>query len=254
MIVGGLAFVLLAGVVGVVLLNQPEPEAPMSAPAPDGAPKGAVPEPVAPREPEPAREAPRPRVAAAPPAVPEPAEPAVEAAPEAGTLNISSDMPGAQVFIDREYVGATPVTAHNVKPGARRLNVSLEGYDGIAETIDVEPGPRDVTFRFREVRLDAAVAVVHKHGIGSCKGRLVATPQGVRYETSHKDDAFSTGLLDLESFQIDYLEKNLKLKPRKGKQYNFTDPDGNADRLFVFHRDVEKARARLKKGDPPAGD
>ena len=35
-------------------------------------------------------------------------------------------------------------------------------------------------------------------------------------------------------------------------RYDFTDPDGNADRLFVFHRDVDKARERLRNGDPPA--
>ena len=39
---------------------------------------------------------------------------------------------------------------------------------------------------------------------------------------------------------------------KKGKKYDFTDPQGNPDRLFVFHRDVDKARARLKRGDPPA--
>ena len=53
-------------------------------------------------------------------------------------------------------------------------------------------------------------------------------------------------------FEVDYLEKNLRIKPRQGKRYDFTDPQGNADPLFVFHRDVDKARARLKKGDPPA--
>ena len=31
-----------------------------------------------------------------------------------------------------------------------------------------------------------------------------------------------------------------------------TFPDGNADRLFVFHRDVDKARQRLAKGDAAA--
>ena len=67
-----------------------------------------------------------------------------------------------------------------------------------------------------------------------------------------KDDAFSAALVDLEQFQVDYLEKNLRLKPRKGKQFNFTDPEGSADRLFVFHRDVERARERLKRGDSPA--
>ena len=34
--------------------------------------------------------------------------------------------------------------------------------------------------------------------------------------------------------------------------FYFTDPEGNADRLFVFHRDVDKARSRLAKGDAPA--
>jgi hypothetical protein len=48
------------------------------------------------------------------------------------------------------------------------------------------------------------------------------------------------------------LEKNLRLALRGGKRYDFTDPEDNADHLFVFHRDVEKARERLKKGDRPA--
>ena len=154
-------------------------------------------------------------------------------------------MPKAQVFIDRQFVGTTPLTAENVKPGTHQVNVTAEGFDGIAQTIDVEPGPRDLTFRFREVRLDATLAVVHKHRMGSCQGRLVATADGIRYETADKDDAFTASLNDLEAFQVDYQDKNLRIKLRKGKQFNFTDPDGNADRLFVFHRDVEKARQRL---------
>jgi hypothetical protein len=167
-------------------------------------------------------------------------------------LRIESDVPGAQVFIDREFVGATPVTAQNVRPGTHQLNVSAEGFEGVAETIDVEPGPRDILIRFREVRLDAKVDVVHKHRIGSCKGRLIATPNGIRYETQDKEDSFTAGLMDLETFQVDYLERNLRIKLRRGRQFNFTDPEGNADRLFVFHRDVEKARERLRKGDQPA--
>lgn len=168
-----------------------------------------------------------------------------EAAPELGVLRIEADVPGAQVFIDRQFVGTTPLTADNVKPGTHQLNVTAEGFDGIAQTIDVEPGPRDLSFRFREVRLDATLAVVHKHRMGSCQGRLVATADGIMYETADKDDSFSVPLGGLEMFQVDYQEKNLRLKLRKGRQFNFTDPDGNADRLFVFHRDVEKARQRL---------
>ncbi len=156
------------------------------------------------------------------------------------------------MFIDREFLGAAPVTAASVKPGTHRINVSAEGYDGVAETIEVSPGPRDLMIKLKEVRLDAKLDVVHKHRLGACKGRLIATPRGMRYETTDKDDTFAAQLVDLETFDVDYLEKNLRVKLRKGKLFNFTDPEGNADRLFVFHRDVEKARERLKRGDPAA--
>jgi len=228
--------------------TQPAPETTTAA-AP--APRAAAPS----REPAraPSAPAPRPaRPAAAEPApeAPPPA-PAPEAPPEVGTLRITSDVPGAQVFIDRQFVGAAPATAENVKPGSHQLNVSAEGFESVVQTIDVEPGPRDISVKFREVRLNLGIDVVHKHRIGSCKGRLVATAQGLRYETSDKNDAFTASLLDLETFQVDYLDKNLRVKV-KGRQFNFTDPEGNADRLFVFHRDVEKARERIKKGDTPA--
>lgn len=170
---------------------------------------------------------------------------APKASPELGTLRIESDVPGAQVFIDRQFVGTTPMTAEGVKPGTHQLTLTSEGFEGIRQTVDVEPGPRELTFRFREVRLDAALAVVHKHRIGSCRGRLVATVDGVRFEAADGDDSFSSPLADLETFQVNYLEKNLRIALRKGRTCNFTDPDGNADRLFVFHRDVESARRRL---------
>lgn len=207
----------------------------------------------------PSRDAPRagaapPRAARRAPATKaEPAPPApVEAPISVGVLHIDSDVPGAQVFIDREFLGAAPVTAASVKPGTHRINVSAEGYEGVAETIEVSPGPRDVMIKLKEVRLDAKLDIVHKHRLGACKGRLIATPQGLRYETTDKDDTFAAPLVDLETFDVDYLQKNLRVKTRKGKLFNFTDPEGNADRLFVFHRDVEKARERLKKGDPAA--
>ncbi len=201
-----------------------------------------------------------PRVEDAPDAGPAaPAEPATPApAPEPssdlGVLRIETDVPGAQVFIDREFVGAAPITADNIRPGIHQLNVSAEGYDGIAMPIEVTPGRRELFLRFREVRLNSTIDVVHRHGVGSCRGRLIATPGGIAYETSNKNDAFSATLLDLEAFQVDYLAKNLRVRLPKGRQFNFTDPDGNADRLFVFHRDVERVRERLRKGDAPAGN
>ena len=165
---------------------------------------------------------------------------------ETATLRIVSDVPGAQVFLNREFVGATPATASDLKPGSYQLNVSAPGFDNHVETLELTPGDREVDVRFREVRLNASIAVVHKHRFGSCNGTLVATPQGLRYDTTDKDDGFEAPLPNLETFQVDYLNRNLRVQPRKGKRYDFTDPDGNADRLFVFHRDVERARERLK--------
>lgn len=219
-----------------------KPTAPAAVKAP---PRVEVPAPgprrTAPRDPAPRLEPP-------PAAVPA----AVAAPPTVGVLRIDSDVAGAQVFIDRAFVGATPVTVPDVKPGAHTLNVSAPGYDGVAEAIDVSPGPREILIKFKVVRLDVKMDVVHKHRMGSCAGRLVATPEGLRYETSNTRDGFSAALLDLETFQVDYLKKNLRVKPRSGRRYDFTDTEGSADALFVFHRDVEKARERLLNGDPPA--
>ena len=165
------------------------------------------------------------------------------------TLRINSDVTGAQVFIDRNYIGVTPVTSPEIASGSHRVNIVAQGYESIAENIEVEPGSRDLQFNFKEVRLDASVNVVHKHRLGSCKGRLVATPQGLRYDSDDKNDRFSLALTDLEVFEVDYLAKTLKVKGIKGKRYEFSDPTAaNGDRLFVFHRDVDKARQRLKQG------
>lgn len=168
-------------------------------------------------------------------------------------LQIDADVPGAQVFVDRVFIGTTPVTTTDVKVGEHRLNVSAAGYEGVARSLDVKPGMQQVMVKLREVRLSARIDVVHKHRMGSCTGSLVATPNGITYVTDNKNDGFRAPLLDIEDFQVDYLDKNLRLRV-KGRNYDFTDPEGNADRLFVFHRDVTQARERLAKGDPPAAE
>ena len=242
---------------GFFLLTPRRTSAPVSAPVAESPSPAAAPAPTPAPAPAPAAPA-APRARAERPAAAPEAAPAgptgVAVVPDAGSLHIESDVPNAQVFLDRQFIGTAPVTAANVKPGTHQLNVSAEGFEGIARSIEVEPGAKDLMIRFREVKLDTRVAVVHKHRIGSCRGELAATPQGLQYSADDKDDRFTVAFADLEQFQVDYQEKNLKVKVRKGKQYNFTDPDGNADRLFVFHRDVDKARQRLAGGDRPAGN
>jgi hypothetical protein len=249
-IVAGIAVALVA-VVALVLYLMPggKPARTASpAPAPKATPAAPAPAPAATAAVEtPAPEAARPRAkkkveARAPAPAPEPA------APTAGELKIESDVAGAMVFIDRKYIGNTPVTAKDVAPGRHQLNLTADGYDGYSESIEVVAGPGDVMVRFKEIRLDQKVDVVHKHTMGSCEGRLVADPQGIRYETTNKNDAFVLKFSEIETFDVDYLNKNLRLKKRGGKQYNFTTKAANADPLFVFHRDVDKVRKQVAGG------
>jgi hypothetical protein len=239
---------------GFYLLSRPKP-APVRTPVATAPTPVVVPPPRPPAAPTPI-ETPRPsrRAAARAPGAAAPRAEAPASPADLVTLRVDSDVPGAQVFIDRQFVGGAPVSTTEVKPGSHQINVSAPGYDQYAQSIELEPGTRDLMVRFKEVRLDAKADVIHRHAIGSCRGTLVATPQGLRYDTTNKGDAFTVPLTNLELFQVDYLEKNLKVKIKGGKQYNFTDPMGNADNLFVFQRDVDKARQRLLKGDSPASN
>ena len=89
-----------------------------------------------------------------------PAAPEAPAAPTTATLRIVSDVPGAQVFLNREFVGATPATANDLKPGS----VSAERRRPLASTTTSRrsrsrAGEREVTIKFREVRLNASLDV-----------------------------------------------------------------------------------------------
>jgi hypothetical protein len=250
---------LIAGAAGVVLLlvllawwalrpAPVRPEAPPRAERP-AAPSPSTPEATPRAEPpaaEPSREA-RPRARAAPKPAPEAPEPVAPAAP-ARELTIETDVPGALVFLDRRFLGNAPVTTSDVTGGTHQVNVSAEGFDGVARTIDVaESGPTSVTILLKEVRLNESVDVVHKHGMGSCQGRLHADLSGFRFAPTKGDDGFTLPLSAVEGFEIDYLKKNLRLKRKGGRTWNFESPTGSADPLFIFHRDVEKARAKLAR-------
>ncbi len=175
-------------------------------------------------------------------------------APATATLHITSDVPDAQVFIDRKFMGTAPVTVDDVAPGTRQINVSAPGYDGVAESLEVVPGPRDVMISLKASRLNESIAVTHKHRFGSCAGRLIATPEGLRYETDNQEDGFQVPLSGIEVFKADFLAKNLKVKIKGGRTYDFTDPGGKADPLYLFHQAVEKARLRQSAGRTPAQD
>ena len=212
----------------------PEPVPPaIVEPSPPAAPDAGTPPPSAATEP-----------AAAPPREPAPAPARPPAS--APLLRVSGDVDRADVFVDRSFVGKTPLEWRDITAGPHQINISAAGYDGVSQRVDVlAEGPTDVTFALKAVTLAAAVDVVHKHRLGSCEGRLSADPSGLAYSPTGGNDAFRTSLDGLEVFAVDYQDKTLRLKLKAGRSYNFTTRAANADPLFVFHRDVEKARAKL---------
>ena len=101
---GGRRRVLVVALLAVAVLVAAAVALWLVARRPAEAPKGP---PVAPR----ARASPSPRASPAPPAAPEaratPRPPRAEAV--APTLRVDADVPGANVFLDRRFVGTTPV-------------------------------------------------------------------------------------------------------------------------------------------------
>ena len=162
------------------------------------------------------------------------------------SLRIVSDVNGATVFLDRNYIGTTPVDIKAVEPGEHQLTVSADGYDMYSETVAVTTGHQDIRVSFEQTasELNESVNVIHKHSFGKCNGTLNADNAGIRYQSDHKD-AFAIPYASLERFELDYIEKNMNLKVRKGKNYNFTEQSGDADALFVFHKKVQAFLERM---------
>ncbi|HEY8148439.1 MAG TPA: PEGA domain-containing protein [Vicinamibacteria bacterium] len=173
-----------------------------------------------------------------------PGPPRASGEPAAG-LTVEADVPEADVFVDREYKGKAPLVLTDVAPGPHRINVSAEGQDGYAETVEVTGESQTLSVRLRPVRLAASLDVVHKHAIGSCRGRLSATPAGLRYAAAKGDDGFDVPLSSVERLDADYLKKQLTVKLRGGRTYNFTEAGGNAEALVGFQQSVAKAQSRL---------
>ena len=237
---------LIVIVLGAVLAWRLRPvERPAPRPPAERQPAPAPPAASTPGAPSPQRPARREARRTAEPHAPAGASVATGARPR---LKVTSDVEGASVFVDRQFLGKTPLDTGEVTPGHHQLNVSSEGYEGVSQGVEVaETGSTDVNVSLKTVRLNASVAVVHKHAIGSCEGLLKADAHGLRYETSNRDDAFVLPFADVEEFTLDYKQKTLRIKKRHGRTWNFTTRAANADSLLVFQRDVDRARVRLSR-------
>ena len=169
--------VLAFGVVFMLRERAPEPaaESPAAPAAPRIVPKKNEPVPTPAK---PVAEAPRKAAPKTAPAEPAPAP--APAAPTLASLKLETDVPGASVFIDRQFVGNTPLSLDKLEPGSKRVQVTATGFDSVQKTINLDPGPNAITIRVKEVSLNARANVVHKHGMGSCEGQLSATLDGLQ--------------------------------------------------------------------------
>lgn len=189
--------------------------------------------------------APRPSVTASPARLPsQPAPPPPAAPPGPPPLRVEADVADASVFVDRRYVGKAPLELRDVTPGSHRVNVSAEGYELHGRDVEVGTQPVLVSVRFKEVLLDESVVVVHKHGFGSCRGRLRASPAGLAFQAEDGKDSFEAPRTGVR-ISVDYLKKNLRVEVAEGRTYNFTLAGPNADPLLVFQRAATSAWARL---------
>jgi hypothetical protein len=157
-------------------------------------------------------------------------------------LRVESDIPGASVFLDKGFIGKTPLAAREAPRGRHQIDVSAEGFDVYSEMIELDTGETLVAARFKEIRLDERLPVMHRHAVGRCGGQLIASPRELRFESERADHSFVASLAEIENLAVDYLSKNLSLRVRGGKTYNFTVRAKNADPLLVFQKKVERAR------------
>ncbi len=91
-------------------------------------------------------------------------------------------------------------------------------------------------------KLDAHVPVVHKHRFGDCEGTLRAVPGTLTYATAHKDDGFQLAFAEIEAFDLDADKKNLRIRRRGGKTWNFTTRGDATAALLTFHKDASRAK------------
>jgi hypothetical protein len=64
----------------------------------------------------------------------------VQLAAQCGSIQISGDASGADVFIDRKRAGSLPVELSDISPGNHQITVKKNGYPDYEETVTVQTG------------------------------------------------------------------------------------------------------------------
>jgi hypothetical protein len=128
---------------------------------------------------------------------------------------------------------APPAEAPVQRPAASAAAPTRVSYHAAANT-PATPPPTP--------RIDARLLVLHKHRFGDCQGTLRAVPGSLTYATDHKEDAFRLAFADVEALELDADKKNLRIRRRGGKTWNFTTRDETGTALTTFHKEAARLR------------
>lgn len=102
----------------------------------------------------------------------------------AGKMSISSRPEGAEVFLDGQLAGVTPLELKDVAPGVHQVLFDLKGQAAVLRTVDTTDGSKgEVDVRLPDsgaslvVRTPSADAVVRLNGVKVGAGRKVRLPE-----------------------------------------------------------------------------
>lgn len=102
----------------------------------------------------------------------------------AGRFAISSRPDGANVFVDGNLVGATPLALENVEAGVHQVLLELKGHAAVIRTVDTSDGSKGVVdVRMPEdgaaltVKTNSPDAIVRLNGVRVGEGRKVRVPE-----------------------------------------------------------------------------
>jgi hypothetical protein len=158
----------------------------------------------------------------------------------------------AVVSVWQNYPGRTPDTAATppaaTEPAAAPAAPTIEEKPGAPEPAPKPAAPKTPPRSSTPAqapapaRLDASVPVVHKHRFGDCEGTLRAAAGTLTYATTHAEDGFRIAFSEIDAFDLDAAENNLRVRRRGGRTWNFTTRGDTAPALAAFHREASRAR------------
>lgn len=149
-----------------------------------------------------------------------------------GWIEVVSNVPGADVFIDRQEIGAigkTPYTGH-LKPGKHTLWVQKAGYEAARKDIDVEPGTANTHSMTLEMVGYGTLKAAGKNGEGGqlfidsaptctlpCERQLKAGDHALAVRKEGMEDY--QGKLTVNRADLTVMDVNYSAKPSRGKAW-----------------------------------